>query len=277
MKTKFYIISLLLCVALTSAAQNIQLPTQFRSSNQQLIQDAISDALYIINSSYLLQDSTGNQFGRQGKEYFNQLLFFNCAINNAYILPSYALTPWNNDPEFTQYKTQYQPLLQQLQIRNINDTAFFTIDSTTLNNKQPITPSYISLPKPQLQGFDIDTTKGPKDGWLCLITQNDNEQLEIRCINYKINIDSTQLINVKIQSIFPKTLGGVYLNPVISKPGNINFKLCGIIQPAPQGNSFNIDLPFFSSTKPNNNISTIKPNDPKIIPIQKNKQQPRKP
>ncbi|MBR1929088.1 MAG: hypothetical protein IJ834_05035 [Paludibacteraceae bacterium] len=277
MKTKLYILSILISAALTVYAQSIPLPAQLPSANQQLIQKTVKDGLFILQTAYILQDSTGNQFGRQGKQYFNQITSFAFAIDNHIITHNNSLTPWLHDDQFQQYKLQYQPFLNQTLIKNITDSAFTDIDSTSIAQAKPIFNSYTALNYPNTQGFDTDTTKGYKDGWLCLLTQPDTTNFEIRCINYPINIDSLPSISANIQSIMPKTLGGVYLNPVISKPGNINFKLCGIIQPAPQGNSFNIDLPFFSSTKPNNNISTIKPNDPKIIPIQKNKQQPRKP
>lgn len=222
-------------------AQGFSINSFFRSSCQQLIEDAVQDGLYIVESSYLLEDSTGQRFGLDGKPYFNRMRYAGFAMNGGDIIPSEAFRPWLGDAEFAPYKETYKPVLYGVNLRAKNDTAFHSIESLAFKDTVQLWDGYIVARKKEIKGFEPDTTIGEKDGWLVLLGSDD---ADIRCMQKSIEVTEAGKQTVEVPSELSALIGGVYVVPVVEKVGQITFQLCGVVLPSQGGKQLTICHPF---------------------------------
>lgn len=230
-------IILLLAMNLTGECQLSSI--SFRSNNQQLIEQSLKGAFIKVLQRYELRDTVTNErFGRDGKSYFNQIPFLGIETSRGLLFSKDILSPWSIDPDFKKYDNLYIPVLCETVIDKMDTIAPLRI------NLPPIIKSdnTCSLKGTRCYndstfnniGLDVDSLSGIKNGWIIWITCPDKfiQSDSIRFISIRKDIEiSAEESSLNIKS--PKTddyiIGGIYVTPVITKIGQINLYLSGIL------------------------------------------------
>ena len=222
-------------------AQGFSIQTMMRSSSQQLIEEAVQGGLYVVESSYVLEDTTGQRFGLDGNSYFNRLSYAGFALKGGVIIPAAAFSPWGEDPSFEPYKNAYRPVLFGMNIRMIGDTASLSIESLAFKDTISLWDGMIAARKSDIAGFAVDTTSGEKDGWFILIEKEKNTILSI---HKAIAISSQKPQRVNLPYNIANVLGGIYVVPQVEGVGKVCFRVCGIVPPSEAGKQLTV-LPAF--------------------------------
>ena len=212
----------------------------FRSTNQQLIEDAIRSGLVLYTHSYQLQDTTTLQkYGRNGQEDFGKSFSVGIKVKNGFIFNDIAMTPWLFDSNFERYRNEYRPISHKARMRVIRDSTFCdcqvfkeVIDSyhnTPFNRVKYTEPT-------ECIGFDLDTIPGTKTGWLVWVLSDDaiDSPDSLHSETYMIYRKelSFQADTVKQSIEAPQTdkhiWGGIYVTPKQTDIGQIKFFLTGM-------------------------------------------------
>ena len=127
MKYIFY--ALFLFAGIKSAAQPTISSGGFSSGNQQLIENAVKDGVFIVRRCYRLQDNTGAFFGWQNQNYFGETYSIAIKSKEGYYLTDKAIQPWKYDRKFEEHADQnkFKPVLSINEYRNLNDTVYTTL------------------------------------------------------------------------------------------------------------------------------------------------------
>ncbi|MBQ7258916.1 MAG: hypothetical protein IJS57_03110 [Paludibacteraceae bacterium] len=222
-------------------AQGFSIQTMMRSSSQQLIEEAVQGGLYVVESSYVLEDTLGQRFGLDGNPYFNRLSYAGFALKGGVIIPTATFSPWGEDPSFEPYQNNYRPILYGVTIRMMKDTVAHSIESLAFKDTISLCEGFIAARKNDIVGFETDTTSGEKDGWFILIEKEKNTILSI---HKSISISSNETQRVNLPYNISDVLGGIYVVPQVEKVGHVAFQICGIVLPSEAGKQLTL-LPAF--------------------------------
>ena len=252
----------------------------FKTSSQQFIEDAINGSIVCIEQKYALSDSiTGEEFGRNELDYFNFVDYIGFKTDKGIITYSEILTPWENDQAFSKYKGKYKPILKTTILRAINDGD--SISSTVPQNF----PSLLQYLKgivlssdslSAMKGLQIDTIAGIKNGWEIWRTRKGNgekiDSVSYKCIKQQIEIPTDgSRINIALPDVDNEVLGGIYVTPKVTAPGQLTFYLNGVLT-CMDGN-WSLIFPFIKETT---HSLQVEEKD-KLTPIEVPNQLPRKP
>lgn len=213
----------------------------FRTSNQQLIEDAVRSGLVIYSQSYQLKDTISNQiYGRNGSDEFGKSYTIGVKIENHLMVPKSALSPWDNDPNYQRYISTHKPLLFKSSVRIIGDSTKYECHPTLDTTSVLLDNLYIQLKDTtclKYSGFTKDEYYGDKKGWLVWITADNGIEMSDSIIRenlmiYKKDIIvSTDSLLVKVDKpqTEKKIWGGIYLTPQQVQLGTIQFLISGIL------------------------------------------------
>jgi len=247
---KLKIISFLILCSSVCCAQGFKINSLLRSGNQQIIESAVKDGLFVMESYYQLEDSTGQRFGLDGKAYFNEMEYAGFAIDGFAVVPEKVFKPWKEDNSVNQYLDAYKPVLYEVKMRNIQDSVATSIDSLSFGDTIRLCTGYIAMQKKEVQGLAIDTARGDKDGWLILAVKNNNT-VSMQCIRKPVPVESNEEQVLEFPTAFSTVLGGIYVVPEVERVGSVVFKLCGIVQSCEGGNRLTVLFPFVSQNYAN--------------------------
>ncbi len=228
----------------------------FRSSNQQLIEDAIRSGLILYTHSYQLQDTTTLQkYGRNGQDDFGKSYSIGIRVKDGFVIADNALVPWLYDGNFDRYRNAYRPISHKGQLRVIRDTTVH--DCNILND---IVESYHNTPFHRVSfpcshdnhGFSIDTIPGSKAGWLVWIISDNKIDIPDSLHSESYMIFKREMLvqhdSVKQTIDAPQTekkiWGGIYITPIQTDIGQISFFLTGILSKAEDDNKWLLYTPF---------------------------------
>lgn len=242
MKKIFYIGVCLFVVGICQAQNLSTFSRMLKSNNQQLIEDAVKDGLYLFETSYQFEDSTKQRFGADDKPFFNRLTFVGFALNGGVAVPQQVFKPWEGDELAEPYLELYNPVLYEVKVRAWQDSVLHPIDSFAITDKVKLWEEYGAVLKKKFIGLDVDTTAGEKDGWMVMVINPENPQLQ--CTRKELRIDSIGEQRVDAPSSVQEVLGGIYVQPVVERVGRINFRICGVLMPMKKGNRLTIVHPF---------------------------------
>lgn len=279
MRKRNIILTLLTVVALPVAAQIFNF--SMRTNNQQLIDEALSDAFVKINQSYELCDTVKDEhFGRNGKDYFSVIPFVGINTDQGFVFPSALLQPWSYDKDYDEYKGQYKPLVTASKYSLLNSNEALSVNDF---KQQPVSTSaitkYLCIINDTLQhrqGMSIDTISGMKNGWLIWLSSNANladiDSIRLNSIRKEIEVplDGGSL-HIDKPEISETVYGGVFVTPVKTSIGQLTFTLTGVM--VLDGEDWVIDFPFIKQPKETKTLTPIKglPNRDKLNPLKKKK------
>ncbi len=239
MRLKSIVLIALAVMAMPMSAQLFN--NLFRTTNRPLIEDALSGVFVRVDQGYeLYNPDTDESYGREGKEYFNLVSFLGVQTQAGVILPDEAFTPWANDIDFKDYEGRYTPRLVGAEMRPL--TGLDTIPVTEaqlkvtreLGGRMSLVVDTLALSgAPYAEGLMIDTMPGSKSGWMVwvstpgkLASAND---VTLTSIKTEINVSADgATVPLDTPDISENVLGGIYLTPQQTAPGQISFYLTGV-------------------------------------------------
>lgn len=228
----------------------------FRSTNQQLIEDAIRSGLQLYTHSYQLQDTTTNlKYGRNGQDDFGKGYFIGIRVKDGFIITENALAPWLCDVNYNRYRNAYRPISHKGQIRGLRDTTIY--DCGILNN---VVESYPNTPFHRVRspfqsdnwGFCLDTAPGSKAGWFVwILSDNTIDTLDsLHCESYMIFKREMLVPHDSVKQTVDAPLtdkniwGGIYVTPIQTDIGQISLLLTGIMAKSEDDNQWLLYTPF---------------------------------
>lgn len=232
-----YPLSLVMLMFIQSSAHAQLL--NVRIGSDALVEEAIKDAVVMIESKYCVQDVETNQkYGRNGKPYFNTIGFLGCRTDKGVITSEKVLTPWTKDNLFDKYRDnrKYRPLLdstlvvQSVQIDtvqhiDISTGLFFNNDSTLICT---------GIEKNRADGLMVATDDNDATNWIIWIKKSSkNESKESSNFEYNIIKKTIEFTKGDVVIDTPNSvnsfIGGLYINAKVVSVGLVEFSLSGFI------------------------------------------------
>jgi hypothetical protein len=215
-----------------SQIQSIDFP--LKSANQQLIEDAVGEGLFIVHTSYRLKDKKGKKpqfYGWENQPYFGETLSLGVKTRTGFILDARAVTPWLSDARFDAYRddNSYEPVVFESRFTSISDTASSLLN---VSKTEPVAGGNLYLSSDTVfrhRGFPVDNADGLKQGWLVWLVAPDSSDINDNILVYRNETEFRKGHTVyPVKTPSRPVLGGLFIVPRIEDIGQITFYLCGI-------------------------------------------------
>lgn len=215
----------------------------FKSPNQQFVEQAIKDGMFIIKQSYQLEDTvTKQRFGRYGDEDFGSFASLAIRTNEGIVVEKVLATPWIEDSNFSRYRDTHRPLLSKTIAIELGDSIpsqiSISYDSIqSINSKLSLVCDIDSM----LTGFELKKYNRPTEGWIVWLssdsTMNEysgrkNPDFTIYKKSVEFNTDSISYV-VEAPNTSKKVWGGIFIVPEQTNIGQVTFFLGGIVNQNP--------------------------------------------
>lgn len=235
-----------------------QLTTR-KSTATQWVENAVNSAFFLSRQSFQVRDKkTGELYGLNNKDEFGTEISLGIKVKNGYVLTDNAIRPWEYNDKFEKYKDGYTPVPYSSQYSEFaDDMKYDSLDITESNINELLSSTLYLVTSNCLsnKGLSIDYTKGEKIGWVVwACTDNDlnkNTKLQLTC--YSMTVEASDTGNIDIDTPDnKKILGGIYVIPVNTDIGEMEFRISGIMVEI--AGKWNIRFPFIGKE----NISKLK-------------------
>jgi len=251
MKSVIYFVLFMAGMSVTAVAQLSPLDNVF-SSNQQLIEDAVKDGLFVVRSCYRLQDTTKTEptyFGRNNLPYFGNTYSLGIKVRSGYYTDDIAARPWLYDSNYDTYRTaaSYKPVISESYYRPHHDSTYLSLPYQDRPVKE-ITKEQVYFTEDtvfQDKGFIPDTLPGLKKGWLVWVTtdkplhEQPGQTLSFSIYRSELTFDGdTGRYEVRSLATDRIVLGGIYVIPDFSEVGQITFRVAGVL--SKKGDQWNV-------------------------------------
>lgn len=238
----------------------------FNSSNQQLVETAVRDGIILVRQDFQLCDTLTNQkYGRNHELNFGTAYSIAVKVQDALSVSNEFVRPWEFDGNFIPYRnSQYRPIISKTSIRSLSDSTFmdFQYDIRNVRALKDSVVYFIDSLSHDKRGFIIDRIKGEKDGWLVWAVVNDSANVEkenISLVTYKLKMtleEGLRKYTIEQPAISGHILGGIYVCPVVTSIGTIEFMFEGLIV-----SNDNVNWAFYAICDETDNINGIATSD----------------
>ena len=242
MKTIIYMV--LFFAGINVAAQQSISFVNPLSNNQQLIEDAVKDGLFVVRRYYKLQDTTTTEpsyYGWNNLPYFGFTHSLGVKIKSGFYMDDMAGRPWEYDARFEEYRNsaRFAPVISDTEYRLQDDTAYLKLlmDErlvSVISNEQVY---FVKDTVFENKGFSVDSLVGVKKGWLVwVITDKPLQEQPDQAFSFTIyrteltfenDRDSYEVRNLETDK---SILGGIYVIPDNSEIGQITFHIAGMLE-----------------------------------------------
>jgi len=228
---------------LSTTAQSSLPAINMTSSNQQLIEDAVKDGIFVVHRCYQLQDTTAEKpifYGWNNKNFFGESYSLAIKVKEGYCLNDLAFRPWIYDKKFDEYaeSAQFAPVISESKYRALEDTVWKSLPYQELLTKEMATHRiYLAQDSVFLQkGFSIDYSDGVKKGWVVWLVADkslmeDSQQIPSFLV-YRTELTfepRKESYEIKDPLTKKSILAGYYVVPETTEIGQIVFHLAGIV------------------------------------------------
>jgi len=214
--------SLMICVSLNAQVW-------VKSSDQQLIEDAIDGCFFDISQSYRIIDPKTNKvFGRNGNSAFGTVASFGVKTIFGFCIPDMVVHPWNYDSNFDKYKGLYTPVTYKYQIK---DSADIVLDSLQVD-KDDCLLHFVNDSTLVGKGLTLNSIKGNLHGWL--VWRVEPQENAPKYIIYKKDLnltDDAKQFDIEKPSSSFQFSGAIYIIPRQQGVGVLQFDLAGVVCP----------------------------------------------
>jgi hypothetical protein len=205
------------------------------SSNQQLIEEAVKDGLFIVRQSYLLKDSV-TSYGWDNMPNFGTTYSLGVKVADGYYLADQVVHPWKYDSKFDEFcnNKQYKPIISQteyLSYNSLKDSIFlpFLYQPNCVGKQIYLVSDSLFENK----GFAVDKSDNVKQGWLVWLVSTDSlEKItheSLSLLVYRNELKSeTGTYNIEAPTTNKIVVGGIYIVPKVESIGKLTFYLSGI-------------------------------------------------
>ncbi len=211
----------------------------FKSPNQQFVEQAIKNGIFVIKQTYQLEDTTTQQrFGRYGNEEFGAISLLAIRISDGILVDSQLLSPWETDSNFSRYRATHKPVIAHSYSMEFGDSIMspITFSTDSLNLEQ----SRLAKLCPQdssFVGFDNRRYKSPAEGWVVWLSNDStiNESVGPKKPDFTIfkrTIEfhpDTMSYKIDTPNTSKQLWGGIFVVPEQTEIGQITFFLGGVI------------------------------------------------
>ena len=246
MKNVFYVLFFFTVIftGINAAAQPSFPPVTLQSANQQFIEDAVKNGVFIVRRCYRLQDTTTDPpsfFGWQNMDYFGETFSLGIKVVDGYLLGDSAVRPWEYDDKFKKHaqKERFVPVLSTSEYKTLDDTGYKPLPFREITTKE-ISAGRVYLAQDAAvfnqKGFSVDYSDGNKKGWLVwLVSDKPVEGQDHPAVTFMIYRSELtferdkESYEVNIPATDKQPFGGFYVLPEITDIGQINFRLAGAL------------------------------------------------
>ena len=208
-------------------------------------------AFFLSRQSFQLSNKkTGELYGLNNKNEFGTETSLGVKVQGGYILTDKAIQPWKYNGKFKSYEDEYNPVLCNSEYSEFaGDTKFDSLDipQSETCTLLPYSLYLVTSNRFSDRGFAIDSTGGEKDGWVIWACLGGNDglgksaKLELVCYSMPLNSDEKEGISIDTPDV-ARVLGGIYVNPVRTNIGTLQFSICGVM--IEKDGKWNIQFPF---------------------------------
>ena len=232
-----------------------QLFAQFyMSGNQQLVVDAVKEAMFISRQSYsLVEKSDTAAVAADDAQELGVQYTLGVKLLGGICLNDGAVRPWLYDGNFAKYSDASRPVLRSGAYVEVADTAKrggLQYESATCVDVIKDMLYWFPTNSFGAQGLRPDTTLGDKEGWLVWLSAKKVAQKESfgapQFVAYKKNFTINNVNNsfiIDAPNAAKDLLGAIYVVPAVTEIGTIEFRLCGIVYPEKE--DWRLYSPFF--------------------------------
>jgi len=240
---KTFSLLIMLSIMMGIFAQSTLSIGAMQNSNQQLIEDAVKEGIFITHRCYQLQDTTADKltfYGWNNLNYFGDTYSLGIKVKGGYYLNDKAFRPWIYDSKFEEYSEskQFAPVLSASTYRMLEDNTWQQLPYKDVLMKEILTHQ-VYLAQDSVfhkKGFTIDCTNGVKQGWLVwvvadkpLLEQNDQIPSLLIHRNELTFESKKEIYDIKAPPANKTVLGGLFILPEFTDIGQVNFLLSGIL------------------------------------------------
>jgi hypothetical protein len=233
----------ILCVACTHLICAQFDARSLSSGNQQLVEDAVKNGLFVIHRTYQLQDTTVTppaNYGWDNAPDFGEVYALGIKTANGYYTEDKAVHPWKYDPKFKEYSNsrQYVPVISAGEYRHADDTAYIPMPCDDYEMRE-IAKDRIYLVRDSLfgnRGFSVDYSDGAKKGWLVWVvsdkpvSEQSAQKLSLSIYRAELQFEAAkEAYEIKEPASGKSIAGGFYVVPDFDEVGVIRFRLTGIL------------------------------------------------
>lgn len=231
----------LLTVPMSTMGQSLKDLLNRRASgvSDSLVLKAISPSLSIIRQRYHLEKN-GDTYGKANKPYYGETYTLGVKVSGGTILQKDVVYPWLNDKDYLKANAsgKYTPKYFSSEQRTLNDCTYRPVE---LELGTPYVQSmgengllYMHSDAYNDFGLSLDRSSETHDGYMVWVYTDTNVGDSAMTVNMKF---STMKLDVATDSVQQKQLspdnsdkviGGLYIVPVIERPGHIQLKIAGV-------------------------------------------------
>lgn len=197
-----------------------------------LVFQTVAPALKVVKQQYRLKKD-GDFFGRNNKPHFGESFSLAVKVAGGTVLQNEVLYPWANDADYKDANEsgKYSPVLYDSYVKPVTGGEYekvdFELDTPYVKQVGKDSLLYIHSDVYSDFGLNMDTSSGEKSGYMLWVYESDGKcDYKVESLNLKASVDST-VIPMKTSNK-SAILGGVYVIPVIERPGTISFYLVGV-------------------------------------------------
>jgi len=208
-----------------------------KSNNQQLVEDAVRDGLFIVESSYRLKDKKDKFYGWGDDNFFGKSRSIGVKVVGGFILSDMAVHPWNGDARYSDYRTNYEytPVVSKSEARPVGDSVAFGLPYADLDMKPIADGQFVRVNDDSVfigQGFDIDDSLSLDRGWIVWVVADDSGDCSLIVTRRDSKVESRlSTARVEPPSTQKTVMGGVFLVTKTSGIGQLTFLLKGLLVP----------------------------------------------
>ena len=244
-KMKIIFLMLALFAGITVQAQQLSPFASIQSGNQQLIEDAVKDGIFLVRRCYRLQDTTSATprfFGWGNLPYFGETFSVAVKTKNGYIISDKAVRPWIYDGKFEQEvdPNRFVPVLSTNEYRTMGNTDFIAFPDRNTSTREVSINSVYSVEDNELfeqKGFFIHDSDEVIRGWLVWIVFNnplegnsDEQTPTFTIFRSELTFEQgTDVYDIPAPAIDRHIVGGIYVMPKITDIGQTTFHLSGFL------------------------------------------------
>ena len=213
------------------------------SANQQLIEEAVREGLFIVRQAYQLEDTAAEPpayYGRDGKSYFGQTYSVGARLDGGYVIDARLAAPWLEDAHFEEYRnsTQYRPVISKTEYRDITEIIYHPL-AFRAENRDSVPKGSLCQQQDSLfsAGFSLWEEEGLCRGWVVLavgekpLSESDSVKVSLLIYRTEVNLEADkQLYEIKAPATSLSVMGGIYVCPVAIGIGQLSFRLAGLVQ-----------------------------------------------
>ena len=224
---------LMLALAVQAMGQGIATP------NQTMVRRAVEPTLWVVRSGYKLQDTTGQYYGRSGRDEYSQGFTLSVGVDGSLLSMGMVATPWERDDSFDRYRQTHTPVLSSLACRHLSDSLYTTIPLPA----ETVQGQFLTL---GLAEGSLNRHVGSaSDGWLLWVYVADTLDhvgtTHTEAVSYSIRPDETATqrrvsppripLGVRSSEARCRAIGAVWVVPTYPGEGIVRFCLGGIAVP----------------------------------------------